>query len=138
MAFPCYKVFISHSGYDTWVAKQIQGHITNLGISTFLDEDGIAGGDDFEAVILREIRESKEIVVLFTPWSIHRKYVWLEIGAAWALGIRIVCVAYKLTMDEILSECDKPSIIAKQAHFQINDLDEYFSELLNRVQQHER
>ena len=32
-----YKVFISHSSKDTWVAKQIERHLQECGAHTFLD-----------------------------------------------------------------------------------------------------
>ncbi len=47
-----YKIFISHSSTDTWVARQIAKHIENLDASTFLDEADIDYGDDFEDRIL--------------------------------------------------------------------------------------
>ena len=79
---PRYTVFISHAGTDTWVATQIAAHI-NEHADTFLDEANVDFGDDFEAIILAQLRDSQEMVVLLTPWALHRPYIWLEIGAAW-------------------------------------------------------
>lgn len=50
-----YKVFISHAGTDTWVARKIEADIANLGADTFLDEADIEIGEDFEERILEEI-----------------------------------------------------------------------------------
>ncbi len=47
-----YRVFISHSSVDTWVARQIARYIEECGASTFLDEADIEYGDDFEERIL--------------------------------------------------------------------------------------
>lgn len=62
-------VFVSHSGIDTWVAKQIAREIAGCGAVPFLDEAEIDVGADF--------------VVLITPWALDRPYVWAELGAAW-------------------------------------------------------
>ena len=76
-------VFVSHAGSDTWVARQIAAHITARGAVPFLDEADIATGEDFEERILTALERADEMVVLLTPWSLKRPYVWMEIGAAW-------------------------------------------------------
>lgn len=43
-------MFISHSGQDTWVAKQIAREIEACGAKPFLDEAEIDAGADFEEV----------------------------------------------------------------------------------------
>ena len=85
-----WTVFISHSGTDTWVAQQIAREIEACGAVPFLDEANIAVGDDFEDRILDALEESKELVVLLTPWSLSRPYVWAELGAAWVRRIPII------------------------------------------------
>lgn len=47
-----YKVFLSHSSKDMWVAKQIAREITGCGAEVFLDEARIQAGADFEEEIL--------------------------------------------------------------------------------------
>lgn len=78
-----FTVFISHSAVDTWVARQIAGHIQVSGASTFLDEADVQIGDDFEERIVEAARNCNELLVLLTPWSIQRPYIWMEIGAVW-------------------------------------------------------
>jgi hypothetical protein len=75
-------VFISHSSIDTWVAKQIAREIEECGAVPFLDEANIAVGEDFEDRILAALIQAKELLVLLTPWSLSRLYVWAEIGDA--------------------------------------------------------
>jgi hypothetical protein len=41
------------------------------------------GGDDIPEEIRRQIKLSREIVILLTPESIDRRWVLLEVGAAW-------------------------------------------------------
>jgi hypothetical protein len=45
-------VFISHSGKDTWVAKQIAREVSLRGAMPFLDEANVEVGEDFEESIL--------------------------------------------------------------------------------------
>ncbi len=77
-----YLVFISHAGADTWVAQQIEAHIRNAGVRTFLDEAHITIGEDFEEEIRSAINQANELLVLLTPVALGRAYIWAEIGAA--------------------------------------------------------
>ena len=129
---PKYQVFVSHAGTDTWVAKQIQAHVTKCGPSTFLDEGDIYVGDDFESVVLVEIRRSQEVLVLFTPWALKRPYVWLEIGAAWGLGKRLVFVLHGVTEADLSSGQGNPALLKRTNVITINDLDKYLSQLTER------
>lgn len=62
-------VFVSHSGTDTWVAKQIAREIAACGATPFLDEAQIDVGADFEEDILAFLEKADELVVLITPWA---------------------------------------------------------------------
>lgn len=90
-------VFISHSGQDTWVAKQIAREVEAHGGSPFLDEAQIDAGADFEEGILDFLQRAHELVVLLTPWALDRPYVWAEIGAAWSRRIPIVALLLGIT-----------------------------------------
>jgi hypothetical protein len=65
-------VFISHSGKDTWVAKQIAREVEACGAVPFLDEAHIDVGADFEEEILVSLEKAQELVVLLTPWALER------------------------------------------------------------------
>ena len=65
-------VFVSHSGTDTWVAKQIAREIHACGAEPFLDEDQIEVGADFEEQILDFLNKAHELLVLLTPWALER------------------------------------------------------------------
>src|SRR5437879_6799513 len=90
-------VFVSHSGMDTWVAKQIAREIEARGATPFLDEAQVDVGADFEEDILDFLERAHELVVLLTPWALERPYVWAEIGAAWGRRIPIVALLLGLT-----------------------------------------
>jgi hypothetical protein len=56
-------------------SKQIAEHIEKAGARPFLDEAHIGVGEDFEERILAALEQSRELVVLLTPWSLDRRYV---------------------------------------------------------------
>lgn len=133
-----FKVFISHSSIDTWVAKQIALQIVSVGASTFLDEADIAHGDDFEDNIREAAQESNELFVLFTPWSTTRPYIWLELGMFWGSQKRIVAVLHGITPKELSSDERIPILLKKTDMLTLNEIDSYFSQLKARVEAAER
>ncbi|MDI6794687.1 MAG: toll/interleukin-1 receptor domain-containing protein [bacterium] len=128
-----YIVFISHAGTDTWVARQIQKCIIQCGADTFLDVADIDVGDDFEEKILEEIARSRELLVLFTPWSLKRPYIWMEIGAVWGQRKRIAGILYGLTTRDIATIEYVPAVLKRINLIDINELDTYFEQLEKRV-----
>src|SRR5580704_235481 len=98
------KVFISHSAVDKWVAEQIAAHIRDCGAETFLDCLDVRHGDDIEERILEAADNSTELLVLFTPWSTNRHYIWLEIGAFWVRRKRMVGVLHGVTSNELSTD----------------------------------
>jgi hypothetical protein len=75
-----YQVFVSHATADKWIAKVICEKIEDTGATTFRDDRDIAAGDDIPEEIQRQLKRSQEIVVLFTPQSIGRVWILLEVG----------------------------------------------------------
>jgi hypothetical protein len=132
------RVFISHSSIDTWVAKQIASHIAACGASSFLDEAEIEHGDDFETKILNAANECSELLVLLTPWSIARPYIWLEMGVFWGNRKRIVGVLHGLAVKELSSDERIPILLKKTDLLTLNDIDSYFSQLKVRAAALER
>jgi TIR domain len=128
-----YAVFISHAAADLWVARQLSGHIQRCGASTFLDEADVEYGDDFEERILAAVRSCQELIVLLTPWSIKRPYIWLEIGAIWGQGKRIVGVLYGLTPNELVGQEGTPALLKRIDLVELNRIDLYFDQLKGRI-----
>ena len=91
-------------------------------------------GDDFEDKILTAVRASQELIVLLTPWAIRRPYIWLEIGAIWGQGQRIVGVLYGLSVKELMTDEGTPALLKRITLVEINKLDEYFDQLAARVE----
>ncbi len=130
---PVFQVFISHSSVDTWVARQIARAVEEQGATYFLDEAAMEYGDDFEDRILAAVRASQELLVLLTPWAVKRPYIWLEIGAVWGQGQRIVGVLYGLGVKELMTDEGTPALLKRITLVEINKLDEYFDQLAARV-----
>lgn len=129
-----FKVFISHSAEDAWVAQQIGRRIReDCGAMTFLDVDDIAVGDNFMQRLHQELLSAQELVALFTPWSARRPWVWIEIGAAWVQKKRVVAVLYGLTIEQFEVVTEGKGIFEELHILQLNDFNRYLNELRSRV-----
>lgn len=128
-------VFISHSGQDTWVAKQIAREVKARGGAPFLDEAEIDVGADFEEDILSFLEKAHELIVLLTPWSLDRPYVWAELGAAWGRRIPIVALLHGITPAEFQSRPGIPVLLKKRNLIQLNEISTYLDQLERRVRQ---
>jgi hypothetical protein len=128
-----YKIFISHSSIDTWVARQLARYIEDLGASTFLDEADIEYGDDFEERILEAIRTSHELLVLLTSWALKRPYIWLEIGAIWGLGRRVIGVLHGLSPSELVAQDGTLALLKRIDLVELNNIGMYFEQLQRRI-----
>ena len=126
-------VFVSHSGEDTWVARQIANSISAKGARPFLDEADVDVGAEFEEDIREFLDEAHELVVLFTPWSLERPYVWAEIGAAWIRRIPIVVILHGLSVGDFQAQPNAPVFLKKRDIIRLNDIDQYFEQLGGRV-----
>jgi len=129
-----YRVFISHSSRDTWVARQISAIIQGFGATTFLDEADIEYGDDFEDKILEAVRASQELLVLLTPWALARPYIWLEIGAIWGMGRRVVGVLHGLSGSELVTQDGTPALLKRIDLVDLNRVEGYFGQLKLRIE----
>lgn len=126
-------VFVSHSGADTWVAKQIAREIADCGAVPFLDEAEIDVGADFEDDILTFLEKADELVVLITPWALDRPYVWAELGAAWGRRIPIVGLLLGLSAGELQSRAGVPILLKKRDLLPLNEINIYLGQLRGRV-----
>lgn len=127
------KVFISHSSRDTWVATQIATHVRLTGAATFLDEADIEHGDDFDDEIVKASKLCTELLLLLTPWSVERPYIWLEIGFFRHDNKRIVGVLHGLKVEDISGDARVPVLLKKIDLVDINELESYFTQLDRRV-----
>lgn len=126
-----YQVFVSHATADKWLARMVCEKIEGTGATTFRDDRDIGGGDDIPEEIRRQIKLSRELVVLLTPESVDRRWVTLEVGAAWGWSkrMRIVILMCHISVDPI------PDMIKNKKAFSINEFDHYLSELSRRIRE---
>lgn len=121
-----YRVFVSHATADKWIARTVCSQLERAGIRTFRDDRDIEGGDSIPDRIRQELVASNELLLLLTPVSKDRQWVWLEAGAGWAVGIRIVFVLQYLGPDQI------PGTFKDVKAMELNDLDILCSEIARR------
>ena len=128
-----YHVFVSHSGDDLWIAKQLARCIEDCGATTFLDRRDIDVGDKFKDRIHDEIPRANELVAIFTPWSRKRAWVRHEIGMADMLKKRIVCVFYRVSVADFEGDEDGLGPLDGLNIIDINEMNAYFRGLKRRV-----
>jgi hypothetical protein len=127
-------VFISHSGEDTWVARQIAREIGACGARPFLAEAEIDVGADFEDDILTALERTDELVVLLTPWALNRPYVLAEVFGAWGRRIPIVGLLLGLSVAELEARRDIPFFLMRRTVLPLNNISVYLDQLRGRVQ----
>ena len=128
-----YRVFISHGGEDTFIAERLlKPGVEQAGATVFLDSGAIDFGDDFRRVLLRELVDTHELLVLFTPSSVQRAWVLAEVGATLISGKRIVAVRYGVSEPE-LQRLGVLSLLGTISLLELDDFDDYLSQLSSRV-----
>jgi hypothetical protein len=127
-----YQVFVSHATADKWLAKTVCEKIEATGATSFRDDRDIKGGDEIPEEIRRQIKLSKDVLVILTPESMARQWVTLEIGAAWgrSKNMRIVILMCHVAIDPI------PGMLKNKKAISLNEFDTYLSELTTRVRDH--
>jgi len=128
-----YRVFVSHSGDDIWVAEQLAHCLEGCGALTFLDPRDIDAGDRFKDRIHEELPRCDELLALFTPWSRRRAWVRHEIGMADSLRLRIVCVFYQVSTQDFTNDEDGMGPLDGLSIIDINDMSSYLDALNRRV-----
>ena len=128
-----YRVFVSHSGDDSWVAEQLARCIEECGAEAFLDRRDIAAGDNFKERIHEELPRCDELLALFTPWSRRRVWVLIEIGMASILKKRVVCVFYRVTAEDFRADEGGLGPLDGLNKIDINRLETYFRALRKRA-----
>lgn len=108
----------------------------DAGAEPFIDIFDIEKGDRIEQKILFELPRCDELVVLLTPWSVRRNWVWTEVGGAWSLGKRVVGIFYGLATADIEKEHGGMAALAPTNCLGLDEFDHYISELKARVSRH--
>jgi hypothetical protein len=128
-----YVVFISHASRDKWVAGQIAKELGAIGVEHFLDSKVIETGESIDDELKAALNDASELLVLLTPAALERPYVWIEIGAAWIQGKRIIGILHGMTTSELAGRDGTPAFLTDVLLREIDELDEYLEELKNRL-----
>lgn len=124
---PPFQVFISYSSHDSRIAARIGKGIEAVGATKRLDKHFLKGGDDVRETILKEIRESAEVIVLLSPESQKSHWVSYEIGAAQGHGKRVTPILHNLRAKDM-----GPLLQGFKAIY-LNDFDDFLIELKQRI-----
>lgn len=108
------EVFISHAASDGVFADSLVNEIKHLfanGVDVFCTSSpgAIRAGSDWLSEIEGRLSRCKAVIVVVTPVSIERPWLWFEIGATWASGRSGNCRIYPVCAKEIdLSQLPPP------------------------------
>jgi hypothetical protein len=127
------KVFVSHASHDTWIARQMARCIQECGVDVLIDAYDVKSGDDVVTALAELLEQSAELVVLFTPASLRRAWLWMEIGVMRMNGKRVVPIFYGMTVAD-LADTGGTGAIAGLVSRQLNDFDHYLNEVRGRVE----
>jgi hypothetical protein len=121
-----YKVFISHSSKESWIARQISKEIDGIGLETWLDNNDLHGGDEIKSTIKRGIEESQEVLAVVSINSSMSQWVIYEATIADYCGKRITLILNNIGPDAI-----EPLKGTKS--FDLNEFDKFLLELATRA-----
>jgi len=87
-----YNVFISYAHSDSDEAQRLVESLRAQNVTGFLDRADIVAGDVISSDVRSALKQSTAVIVLLSPRALHSQWVQFEIGAAEALGKKIVPV----------------------------------------------
>jgi hypothetical protein len=126
------RVFVSHGSHDAWIAAQMARCIRDCGIEVSIDTYDLKSGDVLVATLADLVNKASELVVLFTPFSKNRPWVWMEIGAMLLNQKRIIPVFHGMARKD-LAKSGGDGALAGVVDRQLNDFDVYLSESKKRA-----
>ena len=86
------KVFVSYAHDDSDFAQRLLASLDDAEVSWWMDSADIASGEAFALKIKESITSANAVVVLVSPRSINDQWIQFEVGAAWALGKRVILI----------------------------------------------
>lgn len=94
-------IFISHAAEDAVLAETIKTQIDNVfekKINVFVSSipGTISPGSDWLDKIIGNLTENNAFIVLVTPYSEKRPFVWFEIGFSWLRRLNRNCEIYAI------------------------------------------
>jgi len=107
------KLFISHASSDGEFANVVKQEIEKVfakGVDVFCTSSPgtIQVGADWLQHVEKKLAATQAVIMIVTPVSIERPWLWFELGATWSKGRAGTCVIYPLCAPEV-SVGDLPS-----------------------------
>ena len=96
-----YGIFISYASEDATLATELKVAFERRGVRCFMAAENLIGGMRWEPAIRKALMASQRILLLLTPRSKDRRWILLEVGAAWALGIDIIPALVQVSPGEL-------------------------------------
>ena len=126
-----YRVFVSYSHKDRWIAKQCVRLIEEQGrsrVQVFLAEKDLEVGQHIAESVLEAIRHCDEFVVLLSANSKDRPWVLFEIGVARGRKKPVMAILNNL------SPQDMPEMTNPYRAVDLNEFeDQYLTQLRKRL-----
>src|SRR4051794_13829169 len=76
-------VFVSHASADRERVRPVVAALRGAGVPVWLDEQGIAGGEDYAREIAEAIKGAAAFLLLASPASLASRNVRQEVALAW-------------------------------------------------------
>lgn len=128
-----YRVFFSHGGEDTFMVEDYFGpKIRASGAEVFVDNGAILYGDDFREEVFQELQRCDELLILLTPSSVKRPWIFAELGASIVRKVRVVAIRYGVS-EEDLRTLGVLSILGTSKILLPSDTARYVDQLRDRV-----
>ncbi len=94
-------IFISHAAEDTALAKALKSQLNNVfkkKVNVFVSSipGTIRPGSDWLGKIIDNLTGNNAFIVLITPNSKERPFVWFEIGFSWFRKLKNMCETYAI------------------------------------------
>jgi hypothetical protein len=125
-----FRIFLSHSSKDKWIARQCAFHLEKLpGVEVFLDEKDIEFGQSIPDSVRTGIENCDEFLVLLSRYSKDRPWVLIEMGAAWGLRKPIVAMIDKIEPKEM------PDIISPHKAVDLNEFEIYLKQVARKAKE---
>jgi hypothetical protein len=86
------NVFISYANADRPKAEQLVSQLRRVSVAGWRDVTDLAAGEVVSASTREALRRSSAVIVLLSPRSLGSEWLQFEMGAAEALGKKIIPV----------------------------------------------
>ena len=125
-----YKVFIAHTAQDAPLALRIRQRIEEVGAEAWLDSPEPDFGAGFLETVHGPLGKSDEVLVIASKKSVQNFWMSGEVGAAIALGKKIIPVMESIELSDL------PVALRSVEGVDAGNLDRYLAQLISRIKAH--